>query len=512
MSGRLRFPLLVFLSLTLTPTLILPHSSATPTNLIRKEALIRFADVLWLKVSVEVPSVLIATREYEIPLRVRVVEVDGELLKFFIKGIKLTVGSASIEYVPDSPVTLGLGGSHEFSIRVRPRFFAANMAPGDSKDSDLRIDFAYYLEARRGEREVVEAGLYTVFASIPVRVLAPRTYVYVQPRLNVTYEPYVVNFTVRVWVEGEGFIENARVEVAGAPVQCYLLTTGRMEAGEERVVWTIMNVSELGPLAGSKYSVTIRVAAATPWGYVYQYEYPFTLTLRKVRGAEATIPDVVAAYAYTPVSVSLNPPPERGERVRVDVYWGEERVYSTSLPARYLVLAPEEGLGVLKVRFSSEGQAPVSVRRVVKAVIVKPRLEARILGKTLRVEVIPLLAGSAVSVVVKSGDGANVYTARVAVESMSKRETSLNGIPVVRGTSDMSLDLESGDYDVLVYYETPLGVESKSLKYKVGGERPLPEALGTIPPPLLVVGLLVPPVIAATVWLLKTKAGRRGES
>ncbi|RLF04995.1 MAG: hypothetical protein DRK00_05510 [Thermoprotei archaeon] len=489
-------------------TLVALPSPTLHASPIRKETLIRFANVVWLKVSVEIPSELVATREYEVPIRVRVVEVETELLKFFIKGVRLTVGSASIEYVPDSPVTLSLGTSHEFLIKIRPRFFAANMAPGDVRDADLRVDFAYYLEARRGEEEIIEAGLYTVFASIPVRVVAPQTYVYVQPRLNVTYEPYVVNFTVRVWVEGEGFIENGRVEVAGAPVQCYLLTTGRVEAGEERVVWTIMNVDELGPLARDKYGVTISVSAITPWGYVYVYKYPFTLVLKRVREAEATVPDVVAAYAYTPVSVSVSPPLEKGEKVRVDVYWGGEQVYSTLLPAKYLVLAREEGSGILKMRFSSDKQAPVSIRRTVKAVAVKPSLAAWISGNSVRVEVVPLLADSAVSLIVKNGEGEVVHAARVAAESMSGRETILNGIPVLRGASSIILDLEPGDYDVLVRYETPLGVESKSLKYRVEGESALPEAIGAIPLPLLAALLLVPPVAAVAIWLFRTRSGR----
>ncbi|RLF01837.1 MAG: hypothetical protein DRK00_10805, partial [Thermoprotei archaeon] len=161
-----------------------PHTHAGTA---RKEALVRFADVVWLKVSVETPEELVAAEEYELRITVRIVEVDGELNKLIIKGIKITLGSCSMEYVPDTPVVLSAGGYKEFRVRLKPRFFAANMAPGDVRDDNLRIDFAYYLEARRGRgeavQEIIDSGLYTGFASIPVRVLAPRTYVYVQPRL-----------------------------------------------------------------------------------------------------------------------------------------------------------------------------------------------------------------------------------------------------------------------------------------------------------------------------------------
>ena len=61
---------------------------------------------------------------------------------------------------------------------------------------------------------------------------------------------------------------------------------------------------------------------------------------------------------------------------------------------------------------------------------------------------------------------------------------------------------------MLVRYETPLGVESKSLKYRVEGESALPEAIGAIPLPLLAALLLVPPVAAVAIWLFRTRSGR----
>jgi len=457
--------------------LLLTAALAAAAPVHTKETLIKFGDVVWVKVSVEVPEELVATREYEIPITVRVVEVDGELEKFLIKGIKIRLGSSVMEYVPDTPVMLTAGGFREFRVKLEPRFFAAQMAPGDVKYEDMRIDFAYYLEAARGEgekaQEVIESGLYTVFASIPVRIVAPRTYVYVQPRLNVTYEPYIVNFTARIWVEGEGFIENARMEVKGAPVQCYLLTTGRMEAGESRVLWTVMNVSELGPFAQERYGVTVTVTAVTPWGYTYTYSYPLKLELRKLRRVEAQVPNVVAAGALFPVRISLTPPPQKGESVSVTVTWRGRQIYSGSYRSLIYTVIDAEGEGVLTVRVSSDKYAPATVRARVKAVKVEPKLTAGLSGDAVYFRVTPLIAGSTIEVKAVNEEGAVAFSRVIPAESLSKSPVSVGGASATAGTGSAVLDLEPGRYTVIVAYRTPYGAKSTSFGYEVASRSPL---------------------------------------
>ena len=480
-----------------------------------KEALVKFGDVVWVKVSVEVPEELVATREYEVPITVRVVEVDGELEKFFVKGLKIKLGSSVMEYVPDKPEMLTAGGVKEFRVKLEPRFFAAQMAPGDVNYEDMRIDFAYYLEATRGEgaQEVIESGLYTVFASIPVKVVAPRTYVYVQPRLNVTYEPYVVNFTVRIWVEGEGFIENARVEVKGAPVQCYLLTTGRMEAGESRLLWTVMNVSELGPFAQDRYNVILTVAAVTPWGYTYTYSYPLKLELKKLRRVEAQVPSVVAAGALFPMRISLTPPPGKGETVSVTIAWRGRQVYSG--PYRSLIYAAVdgEGEGVLTVRVSSNKYAPATTRLRVKAVKVEPKLTAGLSGDAVYFRVTPLIAGSTVEVKAVDENGAVVFSRLFPAESLSKAPVSVEGASATSGTGSAVLDLEPGRYTVMVAYRTPLGVKSTAFGYEVasrGPLGPLSALADLIPLPFpLNLAMIAAPVAGGVAGAVALLAGRR---
>ena len=75
---------------------------------IAKSTLVRFVDFVWVKVSASLPSRLVATSEHEVVLRMRVVEVEGELEKLYIKGIRVTLGSQAIEYVPDEPILLKL--------------------------------------------------------------------------------------------------------------------------------------------------------------------------------------------------------------------------------------------------------------------------------------------------------------------------------------------------------------------------------------------------------------------
>ena len=120
--------------------------TAVSAPVIQKEALVRI-NVVWLKVAVQIPSELVATEEYSIPVRLMVTEVDGDLRAFYIKGLRFTIDTSVMEYVPDNPLSLTLGREVTLTVKLAPRFFAAQMVPGDVKDTSLRIDISYYLEA-----------------------------------------------------------------------------------------------------------------------------------------------------------------------------------------------------------------------------------------------------------------------------------------------------------------------------------------------------------------------------
>jgi len=452
-------------------------------------------------------------------MSIKLIETEGSIKKFFIKGVRVTIGSEYIEYVPDEPLEFkNVGDSYNITIKIVPRFFASNLAPGDVKDTVIKIDFAYYIEGINVKGvEVIESGLYTVFGNIPVRIIVPKTYVYVQPEVNITYEPsYIINFTVRIWVKGEGYIENARVEIVNIPVQCYLLTTGRMAVDEEKVLWTIMNVTKLGALVQEEYDGVISVYALTPWGYVYKYVYPLKLKLLKVRKVTASLPESVIAYAYVPVSISLTPKPESREEVRVSVSFNGETVYSATYPVQYLPLALSEGKGKVKITLSSDIQAPIFVLKEVKSVKVMPELSVLVSPSTrsLSIEVKPLFMNSRVIITILNKDGDVVYTHSIPDASLSKSRTLIKNIATFKGFTTISLpELEAGEYTIKVTYDTPLGSVSQDLKYTIKSEGILEQlalALSFIPLPkpfnvFLVIAVIVTLVCSITLILLRRR-------
>ena len=438
---------------------------------VEKVTLVRFAELVWIKVEAQIPQTLMATRECDIALSIKVIEVDGTLRRLFIKGIRITIGDGYVEYVPDKPLEFKrVGDEVEVVVKVSPRVFASNLAPGDVKETVVKVDFAYYVEGAdvKGD-EVIEAGLYTVFGNIPVRIIVPKTYVYVQPEVNVTYEPsYIINFTVRVWIEGEGYVENVRVEIKDVPVQCYLLTTGKMSVGESKVLWTVMNVTKLGILVQEEYDGTVTVTAITPWGYIYEYDYPLKLKLLKVRRVTASVPNRVIAYAYTPISLSLTPKPEKGEVVRISVSLDGKRIYTTTYPAQYLPLATESG--VVKLTLSSDLQAPTFITQRVEVDKVSPSLSVTFSPRTkrVRVEVKPLFVNSRVLVAVTDEDKNTVFIQSISDASLSKRATTVNGVLTALGYTSITIpELKPGKYTIKVEYNTPLGSTSQSVKYVV---------------------------------------------
>ena len=455
---------LVLLPLILSASLITLRTVEAQT--VRKETLVKI-NILWLKVSVELPAELVATKEYSIPVTLRITEVEGSLKVFYLKGLRFSLDSGVLEYVPDTPVLLQLGSEETITVKLEPKFFASNMAPGDVKDASLRVDLSYYMEATDyNGRRIYESGYYSVFASIPVRVVAPRTYVYVQPSLNVTYEPYIVNFTVRIWVEGEGFVENAKMTVEGAPVQCYLLTTGKIKAGESRTLWTVMNVTELGPFARNRYTVTVSVTAVTPWGYTYTYSFPLALELKPTREAEVSAPSVAAAYALIPVSLILNPPPQKGEQVTVTVSWNGKRVYSGSY-SRTLYLSLPEGEGELRVRVTSDLYTPATASARLKTVSVEPVVTAYMSESTVNFRAAPVYPGATIEVKVYGEDGSVVESFVVPVEALPRRTTNIKGAVATEAFGSRTLDLKPGKYTIAVTYATSMGAKAATLKYEV---------------------------------------------
>ncbi|MEM1508304.1 MAG: hypothetical protein QW291_02380 [Thermofilaceae archaeon] len=476
------------------------------TQIIQKEALVKI-DLVWLKVGVTIPQELVATREYTLPITVRITEVEGDLKVFYLKGIRFLLDNSLLEYVPDTPVLLRVGETQTLSVKITPKFFAQQMAPGDIRDSSLRIDISYYSEVTpKAGQTIANSGYYSVFASIPVTVLAPMTYVHVQPSLSESYEPYVITFNVKVWVGGEGFIENAKVEVTGAPVQCYLLTTGKIHAGESKVISTLMNVSELGLFAKTKYSAEVKVSATTPWGYIYSYSYPVTIEVRPIRKAQVTAPSLAVANSLTPVTVTLVPPQESGESVTATVYWNKQLVYSGSYSSTLYVSLPE-GEGELIVRVDSNKYTPATASTKLTTVAAQPKVSAWVTGSTLQFQAAPLYSGAVVEVRITDSTGSVVASNVYPAETLPKRTTDVNGATAIGVSGNYPLDLKPGSYTITVSYTSRMGsATSPSIIYEVASpSSPLSilELLTT--QPLLLIGLIAAVVIVIVVIAIRRR-------
>ena len=483
--------------------------TAAPAHgqVVKKEALVKI-NLVWLKVSVSIPQELVATKEYSIPITVRITEVEGDLKVFYLKGIRILLDNSLLEYVPDTPALLRVGEVQTLDVKITPRFFAQQMAPGDVKDSSMRIDISYYSEVVSKDGQLaVDSGYYSVFASIPVRVVAPRTYVYVQPSLAEVYEPYLVIFNVRLWVEGEGFIENARVEVSGIPVQCYLLTTGRVNAGESKIVSTLANITELGPFAKTRYSAEVKVTAVTPWGYVYTYSYPVTIEVRPLRKAQVSAPALAAADALTPISITLTPPQESGESITVAAYWNRQLVYSGGFSPTIYVTLPE-GEGELVVRVESTKYTPATASAKVKAISVKPRVSAWLTGSTLQFQAAPLYPGSTVEVKVLDSSGNILASSVYPADALPRRAVEVDGATTVGVSGSHPLDLKPGDYTIVVTYNSKAGsVAAPPVPYQVSlagpaGLGPLEVLLAQ---PILLVVIIAVPAVAVVIILIRRR-------
>jgi len=387
------------------------------------------------------------------------------------------------------------------------------MAPGDVRDASLRIDLSYYYEATaRGGGSLSESGYYSAFASIPVRVIAPRTYVYVQPSVDVSYEPfYVVRLLVDVWVEGEGFIENARAVVTGAPVQCYLLTTGRMEAGERRRLEFLINVTGLGPFARSQYNVQLEVTADTPWGYTYRYAYPLALTIKPPRGVAVSAPGLAAANALVPVRVSLDPPRDADERATLSVYWGARLVYSGEYSPLVYVALPE-GEETLTVKVESSKYATAVGRARVRTVAVEPRVSAYVSGSALYYQVAPVYPDGRVDIKVVDSSGRTALATSVPASSLSLSPASVGGASAAEGRGVLTLDLSPGSYTVVVTYSAGPATKSAAVSYEVPGAAPVAGLPLPIPlPVLLVVAAAAAAAVAAVLLLRRRGVGEEAE-
>ncbi|ABL78323.1 hypothetical protein [Thermofilum pendens] len=471
----------------------------------QKESLVKIGPI-WLKVSVKVPSELVATNEYEVPVTVTITEVEGDLKVFYLKALRFTVDTSVYEYVPDTPIPLSLGRQAYLSVKLTPRFFASQMAPGDVKDTSLRIDLSYYYEAvPKGGSPIQESGYYSAFTSIPVRVIAPKTYVYVEPYLKIDYEPYVVRFFVDIWVQGEGYIENAQAQVEGAPVQCYLLTTGRMNVNERRTLEFLMNVSKLGPFVKSQYSVQVKVAATTPWGYTYTYVYPLSLSIKPVREAKVSAPSTVVAGAYVPISIALTPPVEKDEQATVTVYWGGQPVYSGSFSPTIYAAFPE-GEAQVAVKVDSNKYSPVTSRFTVKSVRVEPKVSLQVTAGTLVVRVSPLYQNSNVDVKVVGSGGAVVFATSLPDASFSKTPTSIDGASAVEGTATLPLSLDPGSYQVVATYNSPWGSKTQTVTYTVpGATAGAQEAPGALFQPIILVAIVAVVAIVIVVVVIRRR-------
>jgi hypothetical protein len=503
--GRWVFALLVVALIPLVAGLQL----AQP---VQKETLVKIGPV-WLKVTVSTPSELVAANEYAVQITVLITEVDGDLRVFYLKGLRFTLDSSVMEYVPDTPITLTPGRAATLSVKLTPKFFAAQMVPGDVKDTSLRIDLSYYYEATpKGGAPAQESGYYSAFASIPVRVIAPKTYVYVQPSMNTTYEPYIIRFFVDVWVNGEGYIENARAEVSGAPVQCYLLTTGRVNVGEKKRLEFLMNVSQLGPFSRSQYSVTLTVSAMTPWGYVYTYSFPITLTVKPVREVGVSAPSPAVANALVPLTVALNPPLDRDEQANVYVYWGDRLVHSGAYSQTvYVALSPRA-----RGHRSPSGWNRTSTRPRQHELTLKTVTRRRAEGQRLRLRLRRELHGSPpLPRCHRRGEGCGQQRERrllhyvLPASRLSRSPTTVDGAAALQGAGTVPLDLNPGSYTIVVTYNTGSASRSATVAYEVPGA---PTQLAGLPIPLPVLVIVIAGAAAAVaVLLLLRRRGGGGE-
>ncbi|MCC6049742.1 MAG: hypothetical protein LM580_03495, partial [Thermofilum sp.] len=82
---------------------------------VQKEALVKVGPV-WLKVSVSMPSELVAANEYTAQVTVLMTEVEGDLKSFYLKGLRFTLDTSVMEYVPDAPITLSPGRAAALSV------------------------------------------------------------------------------------------------------------------------------------------------------------------------------------------------------------------------------------------------------------------------------------------------------------------------------------------------------------------------------------------------------------
>ena len=480
--------------------------TSLPAQPVLKEALVKVG-LVWLKVTVSMPSELIAANEYTAQVTVLMTEVEGDLRSFYLKGLRFTLDTSVMEYVPDTPITLSLGRAATLSVKLTPKFFAAQMVPGDVKDTSLRIDLSYYYSASKGGATVEESGYYSAFASIPVRVIAPKTYVYVQPSMNTTYEPYIIRFFVDVWVSGEGYIENARAEVSGAPVQCYLLTTGRVNVGDKKRLEFLMNVSQLGPFAKSQYSVTLTVSAMTPWGYVYTYSFPITLTVKPVREVSVSAPSPAVANALVPLTVALNPPLDRDEQANVYVYWGDRLVYSGAYSQTIYVAFPE-GEGTVTVKVESNKYAPSTARTALKTVAVtEPKVSAFISGSAVSFSVAPLYQGATVNVRAVDSSGNVAFSTTLPVAALSRNPTTIDGATALQGSGTVPLDLGPGSYTITVTYNTGFASKSATVAYEVPGAPAQIAPSLPIPLPLLLIVIAGAAAAIAVVLLVRRRGG-----
>jgi hypothetical protein len=113
------------------------------------------------------PSELIAANEYTAQVTVLMTEVEGDLKSFYLKGLRFTLDTSVMEYVPDTPITLSLGRAATLSVKLTPKFFAAQMVPGDVKDTSLRIDLSYYYSVSKGGNDAGGVRLLLGFRQHP---------------------------------------------------------------------------------------------------------------------------------------------------------------------------------------------------------------------------------------------------------------------------------------------------------------------------------------------------------
>lgn len=475
---------------------------------VTKESLVNIGPV-WIKVTVTLPTELVATDEYQVPVTILITEVEGAGLKvFYLKGLRITIGDTStLEVVPDTPYSLSPGRPVSLTVKLTPRFFASQMVPGDRKDTTIKIDLSYYFEMNDGSSSM---GFYSAFTSIPVRVIAPRTYVYVEPYLKTDYDPfYIVRFYVDIWVKGEGFIENAQAEISGAPVQCYLLTTGKMNVEEKRTLEFLMNVSKLGPFARSQYSVTVKVTAVTPWGYTYSYSFPLNLVIKPVRETKVNLPSTVVANTYVPVSFTLNPPLDKDEQATVSIMFENQPVYSGDFAPTVYASFPQ-GEGTVTVKIDSNKYSPSIVKLQVKSTTVQPRANLQVTANTLVIRVSPLYTSSNVEVRVTDQSGATVLATTLPDTAFTKTPVTIEGAATSEGVATLPLSLNPGNYKITVTYNTPAGQATASTSYTVQGA-----GGGTASPtpslPILPILIIVVVVVIAVVLIVIIRR-RRAET